>query len=73
MFAQHPMMTLWYAELADQQERGFDGVLAFLGVERAALTITLVRQNPEPLSELIANYDELRHAFDGGEYASFFD
>ena len=31
------------------------------------------RQNPEPLRELLANYDELYEAFRGTPYAAFFD
>lgn len=73
LFAGHPTLDLAYeamvagprAELARAQE--------FLGAPLAELSWTLRRQNPEPLRDLVANYDELKAAFAGTEQAAFFD
>jgi hypothetical protein len=48
-------------------------VQIFAGVEPMPLSLELQRQNPEPLSELIANYDELRAAFAGTPWSAFFE
>lgn len=46
---------------------------SFLGLTPVTLKIKTARQNPEPLAELIANYDELRDAFQGTEYEAYLD
>ncbi len=42
-------------------------------MEPKRLTVRLRRQNPEPLRELIENYDELYAAFKDSPHAAFFD
>lgn len=58
-FAQQPTFTVRYEALEDSRDETFAELQAYLGVEPQPLTVTLQRQNPEPLSQLIANYDEL--------------
>ncbi|MEJ7582502.1 MAG: hypothetical protein WKF43_00150 [Acidimicrobiales bacterium] len=50
-----------------------DEVTAFLGVDAQPLRTTLHRQNPEPLSALIADFDELRQKFRRTRWSAFFD
>ena len=45
----------------------------FLGVRPTPLTVALRRQNPQPLSELISNFDELRAAFASTPQRAFFE
>jgi hypothetical protein len=64
VFAGHPQMTTTYEELVAERERVLGEVCAFLGVKPAPVSApTLRRQNPEPLRDLIANYDELRASY----------
>ena len=44
-----------------------------LGVEPEPLTVNLVKQNPEPLPELLSNYDELFEAYRYSKHAWMFD
>jgi hypothetical protein len=73
LFQQHPSMTVFYEDLVDQPETAYGRAQTFLGVEPASLTVTLRRQNPEPLRELIENYDELYAALKDTPVASLLD
>ena len=72
-FRNHPVLDIYYEDLIRDIPRAMLEVQDFLGLQPRALTVGTTRQNPEPLRELIANYDELREAFRGSEYAAFFD
>ena len=73
LLAEHQVHTLFYEDLVDHREATLEAVQRFLGTMPRPLAVSTTRQNPEPLEELIANYDELRNAFRGTEYASFLD
>lgn len=73
LFGEHPKLPVLYEDMADRRQEVFSEVQSFLGVEPAPLTITLRRQNPEPLRELIENYDELYEAFKDTSAAAFFE
>lgn len=73
VFREHPTLPVYYEDLVDRRDEVFREAQSFLGVEPGPLTVTLRRQNPEPLSELIENYDELYEAFKGTPEAAFFD
>jgi LPS sulfotransferase NodH len=72
-FHHHPMLTLYYEDLVDDPEATIRAATRFLGVGDAEPRTTLIRQNPEALSELITNYRELKEAFEGTEWQEFFD
>ena len=72
-FHGHPQVELYYEELLDRRNEVLDRVQSFLDIEPRRLTVTMRRQNPEHLRELLANYDELFEAFQGTPYAAFFD
>jgi hypothetical protein len=63
---------VFYEDLVARPEL-FDDVQSFLGIDHAPLPVASRRQNPEPLRDLLSNYDELRAAFVGTEYAGFFE
>jgi hypothetical protein len=48
-------------------------VQRLLGLEPRPLIVSVRQQNPEPLRELIENYDELRGSFAGLPEAAFFE
>ena len=77
LFQDHPKMELYYEDILDGRERAYAQVQAFLGVEPRPLFDTTRQQNPEPLRELVANYDELYEAVQSGPhpdyYSAFFD
>ena len=73
LLAEHQVHTLFYEDLVDHREATLEAVQQFLGTTPRPLAVATARQNPEPLEELIANYDELRNAFRGTEYESFLD
>jgi hypothetical protein len=59
LFGEHQVLPVFYEDLVDNREPAFAQVQSFLGVDPAPLAVSLRRQNPEPLSELLENYDEL--------------
>ena len=72
LFEDHRMISVWYEDLvsdAGEQIR----IQQFLGVPPAPLQVTMRRQNPQPLSQLIENYDELKRAFMSTAFAEFFN
>ncbi len=73
LFGEHPKFPVLYEDMVDRRQEVFSQVQSFLGVEPAPLTITLRRQNPEPLRALIENYDELYEAFKHTSAAAFFE
>ncbi len=73
LFGDHPKLTLFYEDMVDRRDDLFAEAQSFLGVEPGPLTVTIRRQNPEPLRELIENYDQLYAAFKDTPQAAFFD
>lgn len=73
LFSAHKIHDITYEDLVARRDEVLAGVCSFLGVPDGGGTTTLRRQNPEPLRELIANYDELRAAFAGQPEEAFFD
>ena len=65
----HPYLTVYYEDVVADAERALGEVQEFLDVEPRPLAPTTLRQNPQPLRELIENYDEIREAFRDTEYA----
>jgi hypothetical protein len=69
----HETLTVFYEKFLDDKAAVFRDVQDFLGVDKAELFVALQRQNPEPLHELLTNYDELRQSMIDGPYAHLFD
>ena len=72
-FLSHPKLVLFYEDLLDNPEDTFKEAQSFLGVEPRSLAAPIRRQNPQPLRELLANYDELYETFRSTEYAAYFE
>lgn len=73
LFREHPMLTIWYEDMVEDNLETFNRAQEFLGIEPKPLTVTLRRQNPEPLHELLRNYDELRTAFQNSPHEWMFE
>jgi LPS sulfotransferase NodH len=73
MFARHPKMIVVYEDLVVDGSGLWSDVQTFLGVEPMPLSLELQKQNPEPLAELIANYEELKSAFAATPWSAFFE
>ena len=69
----HPLLTFAYEDLAADMDTWFANAQRFLGVEPLLLTTRMRRQNPEPLRQLITNYNDLRAAFAGTQEEHYFD
>ena len=72
-FRAHPVLDVWYEDIVSREQHTLGDVQIFLGVSARPLSTGTQRQNPEPLPQLITNYEELRGAFRDTEYAHFFD
>ena len=73
IFKDHPQLSVFYEDLVQDRDAVFADVQRLLGLEPRPLTVSVRQQNPEPLRDLIENYDELRAAFAGLPEAAFFD
>lgn len=73
IFAAHPRVTIWYEDLAHDRDATMRDIWDLLGVPPVPVTTTMRRQNPQPLDELIENYEELRTEFAGTPVARFFE
>lgn len=71
-FRGHPILPVDYEDLVADPAGTFRAVTAFLGVPARAPRAGLVKQNTEPLQQLVKNYDELKRAFAGTEWEAFF-
>jgi len=73
LFDSHPVLELNYEDLISEPQSHFRRVTDFLDLEPALFRITLKKQNPEGLRQLISNYAELKEHFKDTEWAAFFD
>jgi LPS sulfotransferase NodH len=71
-FSAHPLLQLSYEEMISDWSGQMTRVQEFLGVPPLDLAQTTTRQNPEPLSALITDFDALRTALADTRYAAFF-
>lgn len=72
-FSGYPSMTVSYEALSSAFELTLSHVLDFLGVESIAVKPSTRIQNPEPLTSLIENFEELKAAFADTPFAGHFD
>jgi DNA invertase Pin-like site-specific DNA recombinase len=73
LFREHPVLPMSYEDLLEDSADTFGRAQRFLDIEPKPLTVTLRRQNPEPLRDLLQNYDELCEAFRDTPYAWMFE
>lgn len=72
-FRNHNVVEIHYEDLAADPSRQFERVTNWLGVPARVPKSSLRKQNPEKLSELIANYAELKSEFAGTAWGRYFE
>jgi LPS sulfotransferase NodH len=66
-FADHDILHVTYTDLATDWGPTVQRIQSFLGVRVTSISQQTRKQNPEPLSKLIENYDQVRAALQGTE------
>lgn len=71
-FSDRPMLEVRYEDLVQSPYKVFESVSGYLGVDGIDPgKIRLKRQNPEPLSELIVNCDEIESVLKNTRFAEY--
>ena len=70
-FKDHPYLQITYEELTDERENTMRRIFRFLEMEDYPVSTPMVKQNNEPLSDLIINYDALVTSLKQTEWAHF--
>jgi LPS sulfotransferase NodH len=73
LFKSHEIIDVRYEELVAHRDREMRAVQEFLGLRHEPVGTRLVRQRRRPLSQGIANYEDLKRAFANTRWAGFFD
>ncbi|MFP3982435.1 MAG: sulfotransferase [Desulfurivibrionaceae bacterium] len=73
MFKNHSKISVYYENLVSDPEDTFAKITDFLDLHYVEPKTNLRKQNPENLRDLVTNYDELKSAFSGTEWYSFFE
>lgn len=71
-FANHDCLTVYYEDLVKHRDAVFKEITDFLGVKFVPPETNLVKQNRRKKNQVIKNFDELKNAFQGSRWASFF-
>jgi len=72
MFSEHKMIDVEYDDLVKSPVSELNRIASFLSLPEFTPKNKLVQMNPEPLSELIENFDELYEKCKDSEYAWMF-
>lgn len=73
-FKNHRVWEVYYEDLVKDPEKICEQAFEFLEVSSTwSPSSPLIRQNPESLSDLICNFDELKEKFSGTKWSVFFD
>jgi LPS sulfotransferase NodH len=73
MFQNHPITCIYYEDLVRDPEGTYRKITDFLGVNYVKPITNIRKQNPERLSDLVTNYDELKNTFSGTEWQHLFE
>jgi hypothetical protein len=65
--------VVWYEDLVACREETLQKTLSYLGLPQVPLSSRYVRQNTAPLSECIANYEEICRHLQGTPWAEFLE
>ena len=72
-FRSKQLIQVTYEQLLAAPQENFRRLADALGVTSNASRVPLKKQNPESLSQLIENYQDLKGSFAGTEWATFFE
>jgi LPS sulfotransferase NodH len=73
LFKDHQKIDIYYENILNDNRNELKRVQQFLDLKVYDLKTALIKQNPEPLNKLIANYSELKQQFAGTQWAGFFE
>lgn len=71
-FKNHTLISISYEELSRNKQKVISQVFKKMDLKDHLVLSTMKKQNPEPLSVLIKNYESLKLAFKNTEWRSFF-
>lgn len=71
-FKGHKVIPVVYENLAANKQEIMSRIYNELGVSDYAINPSMKKQNPEPLEELVINFNELKHFFTNSKWESFF-
>lgn len=72
-FQNHPLLEIFYEDLAADWRAGFERIQQFLCLPPAPASPQTFKQSHESLSAAISNFSELKARFAGSEWAPFFE
>ena len=72
-FGKHRMIEVYYEDLAKNTEAEIERIFEFMGLGKISIEMPLAHQNPERLSELLLNYEELKMEFASTEWEKYFE
>lgn len=75
LFDRSPIQNVFYQDLVGQYQQTVESLFSFLDLPQISLEMKIQhkKQNPEPLNQLIYNYDELKEKFADTPWASYFN
>jgi LPS sulfotransferase NodH len=73
MFRDHKLLTIYYEDMIAYPEDNFRRLADLFAVPYTSPKTNLVKQNPEKISDLLINFEELKSAFVGTEWQEFFE
>lgn len=73
LFSSHKKLSLTYEQLVGEPEEVLQKVQNFLGLELQQLQTQTRKQAWQPISDAIANYNELKQHFNGTPWQEFFE
>lgn len=73
-FKDHNTIEIFYSDLVKNKQETMDNIFQFLNTKSIKIQDTILkRQNPEPISELITNFEDLKDKFKNTEWEVFFN
>ena len=72
-FRLHPVLNVHYEDLVASPDSEFEHITNFLGLPFSRPRTHFAILNPEKLSVLLLNYEQLKKEFSGTEWAHFFE
>jgi glycosyltransferase involved in cell wall biosynthesis len=72
-FENHEVLEIKYEDFVKDINGSFDRLVKFLGVNHFPAKINLRKQNPEPINELLSNFDDLKEHFKNSDLGKYFN
>lgn len=72
-FRHHEVLEVFYEDLTANRDHVMEEVFSFLDLPMADLTSDLKKQNPEELSALVSNFEEVMNRLKASEHAYMLD